>query len=93
MYISWRLIQISQQAFVYLHRLHQIPCCKCVFFTNNHRLKCTIHPITAMTEESINCGDFIANVANHNTCSDRIINSNCDREHPRKYCQTASKNL
>lgn len=39
-------------------RLHQIPCANCRFFTDDFRLKCTLHPIDALTEEAINCSDF-----------------------------------
>ncbi|OKH43905.1 hypothetical protein NIES2101_29405 [Calothrix sp. HK-06] len=41
-------------------RLHQIPCPNCRFFTDDFRLKCTIHPTYALTEEAINCYDFCA---------------------------------
>jgi hypothetical protein len=58
--VSWRLIKISQQAFVYLKRLHQIPCSSCAFFTGDYRLKCTVHPTIAMSEEAIDCRDFLA---------------------------------
>jgi hypothetical protein len=39
-------------------RLHQIPCHNCDFFTNDYRLKCTLHPMIACTEEAIACRDF-----------------------------------
>lgn len=39
-------------------RMHEIPCPDCQFFTNDHRLKCTVHPNKAMTEEAIGCIDF-----------------------------------
>ncbi len=39
-------------------RLHQIPCANCRFFTNDFRLKCTVRPTCALTEEAINCSDF-----------------------------------
>ncbi|NMG05334.1 hypothetical protein DP117_00045 [Brasilonema sp. UFV-L1] len=41
-----------------LKRLHQIKCADCRFFTNDFRLKCTVHPTYALTEEAINCSDF-----------------------------------
>jgi hypothetical protein len=31
-----------------------------IFFTNDYRLKCTVHPVKACTEEAINCSDFEA---------------------------------
>jgi hypothetical protein len=41
-------------------RMHQIPCSHCQFFTNDHRLKCTIHPSIANSEQAINCRDYCA---------------------------------
>jgi len=39
-------------------QMHQIPCYNCRFFTNDHRLKCTVNPKIANTEEAINCFDY-----------------------------------
>ncbi len=41
--------------------MHQIPCSNCKFFTNDHRLKCTVSPSIANTEQAINCGDYRLN--------------------------------
>ncbi|WP_235620712.1 hypothetical protein [Halothece sp. PCC 7418] len=38
--------------------MHKIPCTNCQFFTNDHRLKCTIQPLIANTEQAINCQDY-----------------------------------
>lgn len=38
--------------------MHKIPCSGCEFFTNDYRLKCTIHPAIANTETAINCSDY-----------------------------------
>ncbi|MBD2774687.1 hypothetical protein [Iningainema tapete] len=38
--------------------MHQIPCTNCQFFTNDYRLKCTVRPCVANTEEAINCLDY-----------------------------------
>ncbi|MDJ0571308.1 MAG: hypothetical protein QNJ53_19965 [Pleurocapsa sp. MO_192.B19] len=38
-------------------KMHQIPCTKCRFFTGDYRLKCTVNPSIANTEEAINCPD------------------------------------
>jgi hypothetical protein len=60
-FIVWRSIEITKKAVSHLQRLHQIPCANCAFFTGDYRLKCTVHPITAMSEEAIDCCDFIPN--------------------------------
>ena len=39
-------------------QMHQIPCANCIFFTNDHRLKCPVNPTIAMSEEAIDCGDY-----------------------------------
>jgi hypothetical protein len=41
-----------------LQRLHQIPCSHCAFYTGDHRLKCTVHPCRALSEEAIACLDY-----------------------------------
>jgi len=38
--------------------MHQVPCPNCQFFTNDHRLKCTVKPTIANTEEAIDCSDY-----------------------------------
>ncbi|MBE8988452.1 hypothetical protein [Nostoc sp. LEGE 12450] len=39
-------------------QMHQIPCTGCQFFTDNYRLKCTVRPSIANTEEAIDCLDY-----------------------------------
>jgi hypothetical protein len=39
-------------------QMHQIPCANCQFFTADYRLKCTVHPSVANTEEAISCLDY-----------------------------------
>lgn len=39
------------------HR-QQIPCSNCQFFSNNHYLKCAVHPSTVLTEQALNCADY-----------------------------------
>lgn len=41
-----------------LQRLHRIPCHRCTFFTDDYRLKCTVHPHKALSEEAIDCLDY-----------------------------------
>ncbi|MGC9502853.1 hypothetical protein [Baaleninema sp.] len=38
--------------------MHRIPCTDCVFFTNDYRLKCPVHPKTALSEGAIDCPDY-----------------------------------
>jgi hypothetical protein len=38
--------------------MHNIPCAECRYFTNDHRLKCPLHPKIALSEAAIDCADF-----------------------------------
>ncbi len=38
--------------------MHQIPCSRCAFFTNDHRLKCPVDPIVAGSEAAIDCPHY-----------------------------------
>lgn len=40
-------------------RMYQIPCANCQFFTGSPYLKCTLHPTIALSEEAINCRDYL----------------------------------
>jgi hypothetical protein len=52
----------------HIKRLHQVPCTACEYFTNDFRLKCTVHPIKACSEEAIGCIDFEPKTHNCNAC-------------------------
>jgi hypothetical protein len=54
----WTIVLSFKKGMGHLKRLHQIPCSGCEYFTNDYRLKCTVHPINACTEEAIGCRDF-----------------------------------
>ncbi|MGF1494117.1 MAG: hypothetical protein ACFBSC_17025 [Microcoleaceae cyanobacterium] len=53
--LTWRAFREGK---TYLQRLHQIPCSRCKYFTGDYRLKCTVYPSLALTEEAIGCQDF-----------------------------------
>ncbi|WP_416674387.1 hypothetical protein [Egbenema bharatensis] len=54
----WRFWRTCQAGVEQLKRLHRVPCHRCVYFTGNYHLKCTVHPHTALTETAIDCRDF-----------------------------------
>ena len=56
----WRVLHTLRQGASYVKRLHQIPCSQCTYFTGDYRLKCAVHPISALTEDAINCVDYVA---------------------------------
>jgi hypothetical protein len=44
--------------FIYVKRLHQVPCHKCQYFNNSCYLKCTVNPHIACSEAAIDCRDY-----------------------------------
>lgn len=56
--IAWSLWNAARDTINVAKQMHQIPCANCQYFTDNYRLKCTIHPSIANTEEAIHCLDY-----------------------------------
>lgn len=56
--VGWSLIGFLMDAIAQAQRMHRIPCTKCRFFTGDYRLKCTVKPSLANTEQAIGCGDY-----------------------------------
>lgn len=56
--LIWQLGRVLQSAIAASRHMHSIPCANCQFFTNNHRLKCPVHPYAAETADAIGCRDF-----------------------------------
>ena len=56
--IAWSLWSAARGTVKIAKQMHQIPCSHCVFFTNYYRLKCTVNPSLANTEEAIDCADY-----------------------------------
>lgn len=54
------LVKTFRKGVQHIQQLHQIPCSRCAYFTADYRLKCTIYPSQALTEDAINCKDFEA---------------------------------
>jgi hypothetical protein len=55
---SWSLISCILDVIAQAKKMHQIPCTNCRFFTGDYRLKCTINPSVANTEQAIDCTDY-----------------------------------
>ncbi|WP_066377272.1 hypothetical protein [Anabaena sp. CA = ATCC 33047] len=58
--VLWSLWTATRDSITTAKKMHNIPCPSCQFFTNDYRLKCTVHPSIANTEEAIHCCDFQA---------------------------------
>ena len=54
----WSLVSSIMDAVATAKQMHQIPCTKCRFFTGDYRLKCTVNPFVANTEQAIDCNDY-----------------------------------
>jgi hypothetical protein len=80
--LTWTFVSLSifnlskalKEGITYLKKLHQIPCDRCVFFTGDYHLKCSVNPLTAMSEVAIACRDFEAK------------GETSTRERSRQYC-------
>jgi hypothetical protein len=55
---SWSLISCILDVIAQAKKMHEIPCTNCRFFTGDYRLKCTVNPSIANTEQAIDCGDY-----------------------------------
>lgn len=56
--VIWSLWTTARDSLNIAKQMHQIPCSGCQFFTDDYRLKCTVHPSVANTEDAINCLDY-----------------------------------
>ncbi len=54
----WSIWLAARDSLSTAKQMHQIPCTGCQYFTADYRLKCTIHPSIASTEEAISCMDY-----------------------------------
>ncbi|MGC1306683.1 MAG: hypothetical protein WA885_05600 [Phormidesmis sp.] len=39
-------------------KMHSIPCARCRYASRDYRLKCSVHPLEAFSEQAIGCQDF-----------------------------------
>lgn len=54
----WSLISAILDVVARARQMHRVPCTKCRFFTRDYRLKCTVRPHIANTEQAIDCPDY-----------------------------------
>jgi hypothetical protein len=66
--LLWSICLTLKKGINHLHKLHQIPCHACEYFTNDYRLKCTVNPKKACSEYAIGCIDFEPKTAACNAC-------------------------
>lgn len=56
--LFWTLSSVVTASVATAKRMHQIPCPYCQFFSDDYRLKCTVHPSIANSEAAIHCLDY-----------------------------------
>lgn len=57
-FFGWSIARFVLDVVAQAKKMHRIPCTKCRFFTGDYRLKCTVNPSTANTEQAIGCYDY-----------------------------------
>lgn len=65
----WRFWSTCKAGVKQLRQLHNVPCHRCLYFTGNYHLKCTVHPHKALTELAIGCRDFESSTFPVSACS------------------------
>ena len=65
----YQFLETFKQGTNQLMRMHSIPCSRCAYFTGDYRLKCTVNPVSALTEEAIGCVDYESAQASSRPCS------------------------
>ena len=56
--LGWSIWTAARASVKTAQQMHQIPCSGCQYFTDDYRLKCTVNPSMANTEEAIECMDY-----------------------------------
>ena len=57
--LSKRVRVARKEIAVDIKILHQIPCKNCQFYSNEPHLKCAVNPSIVLTEQAINCSDYL----------------------------------
>lgn len=57
-FCGWTLLSAIFDVVTRAKQMHQVPCTKCRFFTRDYRLKCTVQPHIANTEQAVDCPDY-----------------------------------
>lgn len=52
------IIAMVRQGAANARKMHRIPCANCRYATESYRLKCSVHPVEAFSEQAISCQDF-----------------------------------
>lgn len=56
--LAWSLSRALRDTWRRAKRMHRVPCSRCMYFTDDYRLKCAVRPQVANTEAAIGCPDY-----------------------------------
>lgn len=56
--VAWSIVSFFRDGFKRAKTMHDIPCSRCRYFTENYHLKCPVRPTIALSEAAINCMDY-----------------------------------
>ncbi|MGB3300742.1 MAG: hypothetical protein WBA76_20955 [Phormidesmis sp.] len=54
------VVAMVRQGLANVQKMHRIPCANCLYATDSYRLKCSVRPVEAFSEQAISCQDFAA---------------------------------
>ena len=52
------IVTMVRRGVANVRQLHRVPCSNCLYATDSYRLKCSVRPSEAFSEEAIGCQDF-----------------------------------
>lgn len=55
------IVAMVRQGVANVRKMHRIPCANCRYATDSYRLKCSVRPVEAFSEQAISCQDFAPN--------------------------------
>ncbi len=56
--VAWSVVSFLRDGLSRARTMHEIPCSRCQYFTENYYLKCPVRPGIALSEAAINCTDY-----------------------------------
>ncbi len=61
-YLFYRTAIGTRRSIQNIQRHHAIPCTRCRYFTGEMVLKCPVNPKAALTDQAVDCLDFVGEV-------------------------------
>ncbi|WP_041244680.1 hypothetical protein [Gloeobacter kilaueensis] len=61
-YLSFSLARSTRRNWRQIRHHHAIPCTRCRYFSGEMVLKCPVNPKAALTDQAVDCPDFMGRV-------------------------------